>query len=129
VVAAHGNGVHALGALGGSVRSHWHGRGGVHDRSRAGLPRGIGPRVQCETGGEVTAQGVVGGALPRSGALGGRGDALGKRGVGEWCLCEVVSGEGSSRSGDRPLGVGLVMQKGEREGFWQDLVSGSPSSL
>jgi hypothetical protein len=111
----HRNGTRALGVLGSSVGSRWHGRGGVHGRSQAGLPRGIGPRVQCGTGSEVTAWGVVGGALPQLGAPGGHGDALGERGVDERCLCEVGSGEGSSRSGDRPLGVGLVEQKGERE--------------
>jgi hypothetical protein len=124
-----GNEVHALGTLGGQRASHGHGWAAVHGHARAELARGIGPSGQGEAGGEVTAQSVVGGALPRSSALGGHGDALGERGVDEWCLCEVGSGQGSSRSGDRPLGVGLVEQKGEREGFWQGLASGSPPPL
>jgi hypothetical protein len=120
------NVTHALGALGGQIGSRRRGRGGVHGHARAELARGIGPFGRGWSGGEVTARSVVGGALPLLGAHGGHGDALGERGVDERCLCEVGSGEGASRSGDRPLGVGLVEQKGEREGFWQGLALGSP---
>jgi hypothetical protein len=130
-VLGHGNGTRALGALGGLVGSRWHGRGGVHGRSRAGLARGIGPWVQCETGGEVTARGVVGGVLPMRHVHGGRGGALGEREVDERCLYEVGSGEGSSRSGDRPLGVGGGVDdrsRREGEGFWAKWPRATPSS-
>jgi hypothetical protein len=81
----HGNGAHALGALGGSVASNRRDRGGVHAAAQAVVIQGIDHGGQHEPGGEVTWQEVVGGALPRSDALGGHGDAQG--GVG--CLCNV----------------------------------------
>jgi hypothetical protein len=101
----------------------------MHGRSQAKLARGIDLLGRGGPGGEVMARSMVGGALPRLGALGGHGDALGKRGVDELRRCKVGSSEGASRSGDHPLGVGLVEQKGEREGFWQGLASDSPPSL
>jgi hypothetical protein len=70
----------------------------------------------------VTARSMVGGALPRSGALGGHGGALGEHGVDEGCLCEVGSGKRASRDGVHPLGVGVGIggQKQRRgRGFWQ----------
>jgi hypothetical protein len=60
---------------------HWHGRDVAHARSRAGVARGIGRGCTEGLDGEVTGQEVVGGALPRSGALGGHGDGPGWRGV------------------------------------------------
>jgi hypothetical protein len=63
----HKNASPALRMLGGAVGSSWHGRGSVHGRSQAGLARGIDPWVQCEAGGEVMAQGVVGGVLTKHG--------------------------------------------------------------
>jgi hypothetical protein len=96
----------------------WHGRGMVYDGSGARASRGIGRWGDGEVGGEVMARGGISGVLTKRGIHGGHGDALGERGVDEWCLCEVGLGEESSRSGDRPLGVGLVEQKGEGEGSW-----------
>jgi hypothetical protein len=103
----HGNVRHALCALGGSAVSVWHGRGALHGRARAKLARGIGQGGHRGASGEVTAREMDGGALPRFGALGGHGDALGERGVVEWCLCEVGSGERASKDGIHPLGVGV----------------------
>jgi hypothetical protein len=70
----HGNVGRGLGALGGSVASDRRVRGASHDRPRPDLPRGIDPGVLGLAGGEVMEQEVVGGVLPRSGALGGHGD-------------------------------------------------------
>jgi hypothetical protein len=66
-VAAHGNGVHALDALGGQVASYRHGWPAVHGGSRGFLLQGIDPLVRDGAGGEVTGLGTVGGALPRLG--------------------------------------------------------------
>jgi hypothetical protein len=66
-VAAHGNGVHALDALGGQVASCRQGWPAVHNRSRGFLLQGIDPLVRDGAGGEVTGLGTVGGALPRLG--------------------------------------------------------------
>jgi hypothetical protein len=85
VVGAHGNGVHALDALGGQVASHWHGWAVVHGRSRGFLLQGIDLLGHDGAGGEGTGLGMVGGALPTLGAHGGHGDIQG--GVG--CSCKV----------------------------------------
>jgi hypothetical protein len=49
------NAAHALGALGGSMASGWHGRATVHGRSGAGAAREIGHGGRSGAGGEVTA--------------------------------------------------------------------------
>jgi hypothetical protein len=63
--------VHALGALGGQVASHWHGWASVHGRPRGFLLQGIGSLGCDGAGGEVTGPGTVGGALPSLGGHGG----------------------------------------------------------
>jgi hypothetical protein len=110
-----GNGAHALCALGSPVMLVWQGRGASHGRSRAELARGIDPGVQCEAGGEVTTQGVVGGVLSVLGAHGCRGGALVESGVAGLLLCGVGSSKGVGSDGDHPLGVG-VGGGGGREG-------------
>jgi hypothetical protein len=60
---------------------HWHGRDVKHASSRAGVAWGIGRGCTEGLDGEVTGREVVGGALPRSGALGDHGDGPGWRGV------------------------------------------------
>jgi hypothetical protein len=75
------NAAHALRALGGSVVSVGHGRGGVHGGAWSSLARGIDPLGRNGAGSEVTGQGVVGAALPKLGAHGGHGDGCrGRRG-------------------------------------------------
>jgi hypothetical protein len=64
-------------------------RGGVHIAVRAALIQGIDHGGQHKAVGEVTEQEVVGGALPRSGALGGHGDVEGWHGVAGTVLCDV----------------------------------------
>jgi hypothetical protein len=124
-----GNVTHALRALGGPVASVPHGQGGVHGEARAGLAQGIGRRGRHGAGGEVTGQGVVGGALPRSSILGGHGHVLGRAWGGRTMSLRGGVGLGGQQDGVHPLGVSLVEQKGEREGFWQGLALGSPPSL
>jgi hypothetical protein len=77
----HGNGKGALGALGIAVRSERRGQSGVHGRARGLLPRGIDPMGRSKPDGEVMAQGVDGGTLPRFDVLDGHGDVQGRRGV------------------------------------------------
>jgi hypothetical protein len=101
----------------------------VHGEARAGLAQGIGRRGRHRAGGEVTGQRVVGGALPRSGILGGHGNVLGQAWGGRTMSLRGGFGLGGQQDGVHPLGVGLVEQKGEREGFWQGLALGSPPSL
>jgi hypothetical protein len=115
-----GNMVHALGVLGGQIASRWHGRAALHGQARAELARGIGPVGRRGSGGEVTARAVVGAALPRLGAHGGHGDALGEHGVDERHLCEVGRARGLAGTAITHWGLALVAvieQKGEREGF------------
>jgi hypothetical protein len=128
-VQVHGNMWHALCALGGSAASVWHGRGALHSRAWAKLARGIGQGCRRRAGGKVTAREMDGGALPRFGALGGHGDALGECGVVEWCLCEVGSVKRASRDDVHSLGVGIGVggQKQRRgRGFWQGGSLGLP---
>jgi hypothetical protein len=66
-VQVHGNGRHALRALGDSLTSGWHSRGALHGRARAELARGIDPGGRRRASGEVTARAVAGGALPTRG--------------------------------------------------------------
>jgi hypothetical protein len=62
-VQVHGNERHALRALACSLASDWHGRAALHGQFRPGLARGIDLVGRGGSGGEVTAQAVVGGAL------------------------------------------------------------------
>jgi hypothetical protein len=87
-----GNAAPALCALVGLSALARRGRGDAHGRSEAGAARGIGQGGQHRASGEVTGRGMVGGALPRSCALGGHGDAQGRRGVCWVCLC--IAGPG-----------------------------------
>jgi hypothetical protein len=80
-VAAHGNGVLALDALGGQVALLWHAWASVHGRPRGFLLQGIGSLGHDGAGSEVTGRGMVGGSLPTLGAHGGHGDDQGLRGV------------------------------------------------
>jgi hypothetical protein len=64
----HGNGSGALGALGVTDASEWHGQSSVHGRARVKPPRGIDPRCRGGSGGEVTERGVDGGALTQHAA-------------------------------------------------------------
>jgi hypothetical protein len=74
---------HALGVLGGSRASGWHGQGAVHGRSEAGAARGIGHGGQHEAGGEVTGLEVVDVGPARIGVHCRHGDDLGRvRGSG-----------------------------------------------
>jgi hypothetical protein len=107
-VLAHGNAARALRALDGLVTSIWHGWGVVHDGSGAWASRGIGRWGKGKVDGEVMAREGISGVLTKHGIHGGHGDALGERGVTELRRCGVGSSEESSRSGDRPLGVGLI---------------------
>jgi hypothetical protein len=61
----HGNAMHVLRALGGSIASDWRGRGDAHDRPREGVARGIVHGGRHGAGGEVTVLEAVGGALPQ----------------------------------------------------------------
>jgi hypothetical protein len=88
----HGNGWHVLRALDSMAALVWLGQGALHGGARASLVWGIVPLGQGRSGGEVMAQELNGGALPRSGALGGHGGVLGVRGLVEGCLCDVGSG-------------------------------------
>jgi hypothetical protein len=85
---------------GGPVALVRHGQGGVHGEARAGLARGIGRRGRHGAGGEVTVQGVVGGALPSIGILGGHGDVLG--GVGWLGRVSARWGRARGPAGRRP---------------------------
>jgi hypothetical protein len=99
----------------------WHGQGALHGRARAKLALEIGQGGHRGASGEVTAREMDDGALPQFGTLGGHGNALGKRGVVEWCLCKVGSGERASRDGVHPLGVGVSVggqKQGRGRGFW-----------
>jgi hypothetical protein len=87
----HGNALPALDALGGQFAPCWHGRGVVYGGSEVAASRGIGRGRAGELDGEVTGREVVGGALPRSGTLGGHGDCPGRRGVAGSGLCSVGS--------------------------------------
>jgi hypothetical protein len=64
--------MHALDALGGQIGSRRHGRGNVHGHARVVLFQGIDPLGRGRSGGEVTAQEVNGGVLPRLGIHGGQ---------------------------------------------------------
>jgi hypothetical protein len=107
-----GNATHALRALGGLVASVRRGRGGMHGEARAGLAQGVGRRGRHGAGGEVTGQGVVGGALPRSSVLGGHGDVLGRAWGGQTVSVRGGVSLGGQQDGVHPLGVSLVEQKG-----------------
>jgi hypothetical protein len=73
-VLVHGNGAGTLGALGDMTASIWWGQGGVYGRDHGLLLRGIDHGGLHGASGEVMGQGTVGGALPRSCALGGYGN-------------------------------------------------------
>jgi hypothetical protein len=87
----HGNALPALDALGGQFTPCWHGRGVVYGGSEVAASRGIGRGRPGELDGEVTSWEVVGGALPRSGSLGGHGGCPRQRGVAGSGLCSVGS--------------------------------------
>jgi hypothetical protein len=77
----HGNGLHALRTLGGSVASDWHGRGAMHGGSQTRAARGIVRGCSEGLGGEVTAWETFGAMLSALGVHGGHGAILGERGV------------------------------------------------
>jgi hypothetical protein len=118
VLSGTGRGVVArerLHALDGTLASDWHGRGATHGRARAKMARGIGPGGRRGAGGKVTSRGKVGVVLSVLGAHGSHGGVLGERGVAGLHRCGVGSGEGVSRDGISPLGVGAG-GGGRREG-------------
>jgi hypothetical protein len=90
----HGNTLHALRVLGGTVTSGWHGRGGTHGKSRAGLAWGIDPRCPGGCGGEVTGRGMDGGLLALPGCPRRAWRRPGRRGVAGLVLCHAGSGFG-----------------------------------
>jgi hypothetical protein len=77
----HGNGLHDLRALGGSVASDWHGRGAMHGGCWTRAARGIDRGCLEGLGGEVTARETVSVVLSVLGIHGGHGGVLGERGV------------------------------------------------
>jgi hypothetical protein len=88
------------------------------------MVQGIDLLGRGRSGGEVTAQGVVGGVLSELGAHGGRGGVLGGRGVAGSSHCEVGASEGSAGAAITHWGLVLaavVEVKGERREYWQGL--------
>jgi hypothetical protein len=83
----------------------------VHGRARGLLPRGIDPKHRGKPDGEVTAQGVVGAALPTLGAHRGHDDVQGGMG----CSCSVSARWGRVRvSAGRRLSIGGRWRQGCR---------------
>jgi hypothetical protein len=129
----HGNMLHALRALGGTVVPEWHGWGTVYGGSEVVVPHGIGRGCTGELDGEVTGREVVGASLPKSGIHGGHGGVLGRawgRSSGHW---EMGSSSPARLDGAHPLGVSRGGGDGgkERRGDWQETMasgSSSPSS-
>jgi hypothetical protein len=72
-VQVHRNAMRALRALGGSIASHRHGRGGVFSGSEVAAPRGIDHTRAEGLYGEVTSPGAVGAVSPKLGVHGGLG--------------------------------------------------------
>jgi hypothetical protein len=73
----HGNTLHALRVLGGTVASGLHGGGAVCSGSRVAASSGIGQTCAEEFDGEATGPDVVGAVQPRMGIHDGHGDSAG----------------------------------------------------
>jgi hypothetical protein len=126
------NTAHALGAPDGSIASGWHGRGAVHGRSGAGAARGIDHGRRRGAGGEVTARGGVGAALPKLGVHGRHGGIPGRRRGSMVCRCMWGRGEWSAGMAlaDRGLAEGGGVEEKERGGgSGRATASGSSSPL
>jgi hypothetical protein len=86
------NATPALGVLGGSLTSGWHGRVTSYGGAKLKLPREIDPRCLGGSGGEVTERGVNGGLLALPGCPRRAWRRPGRRGVAGVGLCHAGSG-------------------------------------
>jgi hypothetical protein len=128
-----GNAAPTLCALVGLSAPAQRGQGDVHGRSEAGAARGIGHGGRHGAGGEVTGLEAVGGALPRSGVLGGQWQCP----RAAWGMLgrslHRGAGLGFLQVGVQALGVdgsGVVEEQKRGRGFWAGLASGSlPPSM
>jgi hypothetical protein len=117
-VQVHGNTLHALCVLGGTVTSRGHGRGEVHGGLGVTASRGIDRARTEEFDGEMTGPEVVGGVLAMLGCPRWAWRWPGRRGVLTPSRYEVGLELGFLQGGDHPLGVeGGGWLSSEGEGF------------
>jgi hypothetical protein len=96
-VQMHGNTLHALRVLGGTVASGWHGRGAVCSGSGVAASSGIGQTRAEEFDGEATGPDVGGAVQPRMGVHDGHGDGAGGMECSSCASARWGRGLGASR--------------------------------